>query len=201
MAAIASRCKGKNNMAKTRSDSILLNLPEEQQAALSDWLLNGTPYHIARERVAKEFGVTVGSLSCFSAFWSEVCQPALLARRQRAAGAAEAIGAFASQDSAFDKGFVSALKQKAFELSNQPDVDPQALAMVIGQALKLRDQDLKQEDLQLKRDKFQFDAAKACLAALPALKAIASDSSLDNNGKINAIRAKLFGQLPQESAA
>lgn len=53
----------------------------------------------------------------------------------------------------------------------------------------------KERELALSRDKFEFDAAKACLAQLPQLKVIAT-SKLSESEKIDAIRRKLFGQLP-----
>lgn len=55
----------------------------------------------------------------------------------------------------------------------------------------------KEQTLRLDREKFEFDAAKACLNALPALKAIASDKSLDENAKLTAVREKLFGEVPE----
>jgi hypothetical protein len=186
-------------MRKPRADAILLNLPEEQQAQLAEWLLNGMPYHAAKAALEKQFGVQVKYLSAFSEFWSKVCQPALMVRRAKAVEIADQISKAAEQNAALDAGMIAALKQKAFELCQAPNANPQDVFFVISQALKIRDQDLKQSDLALKRDKFQFDAAKACLKQLPALKAIAGDNSLDQNGKINAIRQKLFGTLPSAS--
>ena len=54
---------------------------------------------------------------------------------------------------------------------------------------------LKQLEAQLSldRDKFQFDAAKACLARLPELKVISSDKGLNYSQKVEQIRLKLFG--------
>ena len=62
---------------KLRSDAKLLNLPEEQQAQLADWLLSGMPYHVARATVETEFGVRV-ALSAFTQFWNEVCAGAYI---------------------------------------------------------------------------------------------------------------------------
>jgi hypothetical protein len=187
-------------MTKPRSDSVLLNLPEEQQALLAEWLMNGMPYHVARAQVENEFGRTVKSLSSFSAFWDEVCQPILLSRRSRAMQTSETLAGTLEQNELLDKGLITMIKQKAFEICMQPGADPDAVSSLVSGALKLRDQDLKQKDLQIRRDKFEWDAAAACLKDLPALKAIATNPALDNNGKINAIRAKLFGQLPVANA-
>ena len=50
-------------MRRPRPDAVLLNLPEEQPANLADWLLSGVPYHDARARVEKEFGVSLARRS------------------------------------------------------------------------------------------------------------------------------------------
>ena len=58
----------------------------------------------------------------------------------------------------------------------------------------------KAEEIELSRDKFQFNAAKAVLAHAKELRAIATDRSLDDDAKIQRIRARVFGQLPEEAA-
>jgi hypothetical protein len=51
------------------------------------------------------------------------------------------------------------------------------------------------EQIALERDKFQFDAAKACLAALPELKAISNDKAISDSEKLQRVRLKLFGAI------
>jgi hypothetical protein len=136
-------------MRKTRSDSKLLNLPEEQQAQLAEWLLDGMPYHTAKETVAKEFGVSV-SLPCFSSFWEEVCAPALITRRRRAVSTAEEIAIEASATPGrFDQATIDALKQQAFELSIKPNADPKQVKALFSLVLKARDQDLEERRVKL----------------------------------------------------
>jgi hypothetical protein len=53
------------------------------------------------------------------------------------------------------------------------------------------------EELDLQREKFQFDAATACLKHLPRLRSIAANSALDESAKINAVREALFGEIPK----
>jgi hypothetical protein len=66
--------------------------------------------------------------------------------------------------------------------------------------LKVMAMDLKDKVASLDRDRFEFDAAKACLARLPELKAVASDKGLSEVEKVRQIRLKLFGELPEEAA-
>ncbi len=183
-------------MRKPNATAKLLNLPEEQQAQLADWLLNGTPYHKAKELVLAEFGVSV-SLTAFQSFWQEVCAPALLSRRKRAVSMAGEVAEEAQKTPGrFDAATVDAIKQKAFELAISPMSEPKDVKALFMLLQKGRDQDIKAQQLDLDRERFQFDAAKAALAKLPELKSIAGNNSLDQDAKLRAVREKLFGTLP-----
>jgi hypothetical protein len=173
---------------------VLLNLPEEAQAKLAHWLLNGMPYHEANVLVAKEFGVVLKSLGPFSGFWREVCQPLMLKRRNRALSSAEDRAVESSaRPGQFDAATLDALKQKAYELAERPDVNPRDVKAVLMLVLKARDQELEEKKLAFDRQKFEFDAAKACLAKLPELKVISSDKGMSDGQKIEQVRLKLFG--------
>lgn len=50
---------------------------------------------------------------------------------------------------------------------------------------------------ELDRNKFEFDAAKACLAKLPELKAIATNKQLSEDERLEQARLALFGSAPQ----
>jgi hypothetical protein len=174
-------------------------MPEEKQAQLCEWLLGGMPYHRAKELVEKEFEVKT-SIAALSAFWDEVCTSALIARRQQAVTTADEIAAeVEKKPGQFDAATIDAIKQKAFELSISPQSAPGEVKALFGLLLKARDQELNAEELKLARERFEFDAARAALAALPDLRAIAGDKSLDETGRINAIRRRLFGKIPDEN--
>ena len=185
-------------MRKTRSDSKLARLDEGQQAQLVEWLLGGVPYHQARELVKKEFGLSC-SISSLSYFYRDCCAPHLLRRRNQAVQTAEDIAqAATATPGQFDQATIDAIKQKAFELAINPmsaAKDVKSLFMLLQ---KSTDQSLKREQLKLDRERFEFDAAQACLAQLPNLQTIARNPSLDERAKIDAIRTRLFGTLPPE---
>jgi hypothetical protein len=184
-------------MAKPRPDAKLLNLPEEQQAQLAEFLLSGMPYHQAQALVEKEFKVHVG-LTAFSGFWQKVCEPQLIARRRKAVMTADMIGDEAEQiPGRFDAATIDALKQKAFELAISPQVNPRDVKAIFALVLKARSQDLDAQQLRLDREKFEFDAAKKALAALDDLRAIRADASLNDDAKLQAIRQRLFGAVPE----
>lgn len=187
-------------MRKTRSDAKLLNLPEEQQAQIVQWLLAGASYLQAQQLIKKEFGLGV-SLSSLSYFHSQAVQPHLLRRRSAAVAVAEEIATEAeSNPGRFDQATIDALKQKAFELAIAPNADPGDVKSLFMLLQKARDHELKERQVGLAENKFQFDAAKACLEHLPKLQAIAKKPGLDDWAKIDAIRQALFGTPPAEPA-
>lgn len=184
-------------MRKPRSDAVLLNLPEEQQCKLADWLLSGMPYHEAKLLVEKEFSVSLKSLDPFKNFWQQVCQPHLLARRSRSlqTAAVRAEDVTVQSATVFDRATLDALRQKAYELAESPGADPKDVKGVMMLLLKARDQDFEREKLAFDRQKFEFDAAQACLKQLPTLKAISTNRALNQNEKVEQIRLRLFGTL------
>jgi hypothetical protein len=55
--------------------------------------------------------------------------------------------------------------------------------------------DLSEKSLELHREKFEFEAAKACMEKLPELKYISTNPQLSDTQKIDQIRLKLFGKI------
>lgn len=151
---------------KTRSDSKLLNLPEEQQAQLAEWLMAGMPYWRARELVEKDFGVRV-SLGKFSSFWERICQPLYHLRRSQAARMAEEVAQVATANPAkFDAATIDALKQKAFELSVNPQAKAAEVKSLLMLVLKTRDQDLEERRVSvLERRAAQAEAAQGVVSS------------------------------------
>lgn len=140
-------------MRKTRSDSKLLNLPEEQQAQLADWLLGGMPYHEAKAIVAKPapegFGVSV-SINAFSGFWQTVCAPMMLQRRSRAVRTADLIAEEIDKaPGRLDSATIDLLKQQAFELASSPQARPRDVKALFSLVLKARDQELVERRIRL----------------------------------------------------
>lgn len=55
----------------------------------------------------------------------------------------------------------------------------------------------KRLQAETQRDRFEFDAAKAALAALPALRAINANKALDDRSRVDEARKALFGVTPK----
>jgi hypothetical protein len=154
------------------------------------------PYHQARELCVKEFGVQV-PLASFTPFWDEVCGPEILRRRKRISETAKACAEEARKDpTPMPEATIDLLQQAAFEQALRPGADPRTVKSLFSLVLKAKDQVLAAAKVQLEREKFEFDAAKAALAKLPELKSIQDDRGLDEDAKLLAVRERLFGVVP-----
>lgn len=59
-------------------------------------------------------------------------------------------------------------------------------------------EDRQREEHRLNREKFEFDAAKAAKKFAAEIKTISANPKLNESQKINAIRQRLFGVLPEQ---
>lgn len=185
-----------STIRKTRPEARLLNMPEEQQAELAEWLLSGMPYHQAREAVSKQWGV-VCSLASLSRFYSEVCVPVLLRRRTQAVATAEEVAdAARSTPGRFDQATIDALKQKAFELAISPLSSPKDIKAITTLLLKNTDQDLKRAEIDLQRARFQRETAELFLQFCEdrrAKEVVAS--AAPRSEKIDELGRIMFGDM------
>lgn len=88
----------------------------------------------------------------------------------------------------------------ALQLATASATDPamiDAAERATKMALEFAKLEAKRSEVQLATDKFQFDAATACLKLLPELKAVAADNGLTEPEKVQEIRRKLFGVVAQ----
>jgi hypothetical protein len=182
-------------MSKPRPDSKLLNLPEEQQLQLSQWPISGMPYYEAKKQVEDLFHVKV-AISSFTGFWNEVCEPALIARRRRAASTADEIAIEAEKrPGSFDKATIDALRQKAFELSINPNANPKDVKALFMLVLKSKDQELKGEQIQLEARRVALLEAnqKVNEALNDVSKAVALDATTKQQ-ILDAVEKRLTGE-------
>ena len=89
------------------------------------------------------------------------------------------------------------VSQKLFTLATDADCDPKLLVLIRALELDADKVRNKEEDLKLRRDRFEFDAAKAALKHLDALRAIKSNKSLDQGERLKQARLQLFGVTPE----
>jgi len=175
-------------MRKSRNP--LLNMSEDRQAILADWLLSGMIYPAAKEQVKKEWGIQASNESWVN-FWQEVCVPHLLLKRRRSVETAEAVAEAASaRPGRFDQATIDALKQQAFNLSISPGANPKDVKALFSLVLKARDQDLDEKQLELEREKFEEMKRKAAQA--DQAKGLLENKELSEAEKASRMR-ELFG--------
>lgn len=154
---------------KPRPDAKLLNLPEDQAAALSEWLLSGMSYGRARALMKKQFGISA-SLSSFSGFWEAICAPELLRRRARTVKMADEFADLVKKEpGSWDAVLLDQVKQKAFEMANNPGFKATDLAALMQLVLKAQEQKLRAEALEHEKEKFRAALRTKVEAGLDAL--------------------------------
>lgn len=147
---------------KPRPEAILLNLPEEQEEALAQWLLAGLPYHLAKARLKADFGVEVKSLSSFSRFYNERVAPRLQARLQKSYATANKLYRLAKKNpEAVNAGTAVLLRTRAFEILQNPSANPKEVSNLVKLLISAKKQEMDREKLSLDRDKFELLKRKA----------------------------------------
>lgn len=147
-------------MRKPNSNAVLLNLPEDQQAQLCEWLMSGLGYHRVVELVQKEFGITT-SMQAMSRFWDKIVGPAYLARRARAVKLADVVADDAAKNPGqFDQATLELIKQKAFDVAANPNAPTDAIKDLLGLCLKARDQDIAERKAAVDEQKLQLELKK-----------------------------------------
>lgn len=187
-------------MKKPRNDSPLDRLPENQLLALEEWLFEEQlTYDQALERLHLDFNVR-SSRSALGRFYKRVNKQRVL----------EGIGASTNTAAQVEEKFkqnpadmyaalLKRVGQIAFDQSIElKEHDPEVIYNFTKLLIAGRKEELRAQAIALQRDRFEFDAAKACLKKLPELRAIAQDNKLDQDAKLKQIRLKLFGTLPGE---
>jgi hypothetical protein len=169
---------------------------------LEEWFLAGKPLLFAQHELALD-GVHV-SLGRLSEWWqarqAQRQEDQLLA--QIASGAEtcrKAEEQFGAHPAPEMQMVMKTWQVIIFKLTTAGQVDRPLLDLatrMMQQLINWHRVQQTAEQLSLDRQKFEFDAARACLAQLPDLKAISADSALSETDKVDQIRLKLFGAVP-----
>jgi hypothetical protein len=170
---------------RPRSDTNVRQLKPEQRARVDAWLFEGELSY--REVVAlcqKELGteLTLGSLSRYYQ------QELALGRRR----AKDSVSGYVSLLESMNEAALRAVQ--TVEIGNDPRtlVD---IARVLTAARQEANESLRATTI---REKFEFDAATACLVHQVKVSSIVEDDSLDDGQRILKIREELFGpDLPE----
>lgn len=170
-------------MTKIRSDS---KLAPHEDFIFERLIDRNQGYTTVADALEKEEGVStsVGALSTYFG------KHAWRWRAERAAKQASAIET-ALETADFDQAKAKAIAQREFELA--------ASNLSVKELVALRNIDLKAKDLRLQQDKFEMDVAKLATKYAAELKSIAGDKTMNDDAKIDAVRRRLFGAIPEDS--
>jgi hypothetical protein len=170
---------------------------------LEEWFLAGKTLKEAQEQLRLD-GCAV-SLGRLSAWWQgrQAARQEEELLRQIASGAAQhkAVEAeFARHPAPELETIIKLHRVLIMKLSTQANAEPdllETLGRLMKPVLEFAKLNEKRLDRELDRDRFEFDAAQACLKALPELKVISADSGLSETQKVEQIRLRLFGEVPE----
>jgi hypothetical protein len=201
---------------KTRSDAHPLDKFRED---LDQWIyVENLGFKEVVAEIEKKHGLKV-SVSAVWRWKQDRDEDRLIEKIARdARRSTDAVDAFAEANPELDKAFTNLLKQVAFNLVSAPEPDPQAIMMVVGHALKVRDQEadqrdaerkdreeerknkelqLKERDMALKEDLYQVRTCELFLKWFKdaRLREIAESTTLNNTEKIATIRKEYFSDV------
>jgi hypothetical protein len=181
---------------KPRCDCKPLKLIDADQQQLFEWIkLLG--FEKARLKAIDDLGHTfsIGSLHNAYHYWMRADSENRIF--QAVTGADAIIDAAADNLPKINHAMEAMLNQAAFEAVLSKD--PEAIKTLVELTLKVSKAGMEEKALQLQIDRFQFDAAKAAMKHAAELKSIAGDKGMSNDAKIDAVRRRLFGSIPEDS--
>lgn len=168
-------------MRKPRSDSKLDALDVDQQRQLCEWLLTpGLSYENIKALVFEKFNTSTSG-HALTSFYQSYVGAYVLERRRRAVGLAQEVGTeLKRQPGQFSQVTIDALEQKAFELAQNPMVDPKEVKAIFSLVLKARDQSLDERRVALLEKKSDaFDRAQAALREAKSSKGGVTPETLE----------------------
>lgn len=187
-------------MSKPKSNSILDKLAPNQLAQLEDWLfVEKISYKDAAARLLADCDCSCAP-SSLSAWYQRTAQRRMLDRIAASRSTQnEVLEKFKANPADTYAALLDMAGQIAFDkaFQSEKELDAETIFNFTKLVMSGRKQAMDQQALDLARDKFQFDAAKACLAKIDSIKSIRANATLDQNAKIEQIRLQLFGVAPK----
>jgi len=178
---------GNQKQRRGRCDSILRRLLPEQRDQVDAWLFDERlPYDAVAEKCLKHFNLGIATSSVGRYCRSEGKRPSR--PRGTPLFAANPGGAYVKLLENLNHALLKAAQNLDLEAA-----DPDAIAKLTGVLIAARHEANHALRASTTREKFEFDAATACLIHQIRVKSIADDESLDDTARIQKIREELFG--------
>jgi hypothetical protein len=194
-------------MNKPHCNNALLQLSDDQQAQIRDWL-ETLRYTETVQKLAEPAPDGFGLKTHRSTLHRFYRRYSRTIRRENLNDALELRSDDASSMPLLE-GSADAVRHLAFQLSTSPEapasfkevsrwLSKQQYLKIAEEQLALARQrvEMEKQRLDLDREKFEFNAARQAIIHYAAIDQIATDPTTDNQDKINAVRVKLFGAAP-----
>jgi hypothetical protein len=178
---------------KPRSDSVLFSLSIEDQEKLNNWLLMNHSLADVLKLLAAEapegMGLKVHETS-LRRYYDRVMPEYIAERRQSAVATARHLKtAIGNDPNEFDAPTLDALKQRVFELTLSPASNPDTICKLYRLVLRAK-------DLELAREKFEYNASKSIMKNFDKIAKIMRErDKSDSHETLDQIRLSVFGAL------
>jgi hypothetical protein len=182
---------------KTRSDSILGTLPPEQQAKVKTWLFEeNLSFGAVMGRCQRELGVEVSKSSVMRYYRREASVRRLensLWRRERSPDPAGNANEF------YEELMAMAGEMALESARGEADAEKRrAFVECTKLLIAARREGNYARRVDLARERFEFDAATACIMRQMEINSIVEDETLTDEERIRSVREELFGEnLPE----
>jgi hypothetical protein len=181
---------------KPDSRSKLESMPAENREILDGWLFDeNLSFTEIDKRSVKMWGIRIHD-STLSRYYRTHFQRRTIKRIADSARCANAVmKEFEGHPTDTYQLVLKMAGQIAFEksLEGKKVVDTRTLGELLKILITARKEDLGIQKLRLERDKWEFDAARACRQHMSEIQAITKDDYLDEDAQVLAIRRRLFG--------
>lgn len=179
---------------RARSDSKLDNLQPEQRDLLIRWMVARHAPAVLVKMVKDQFGVST-SLPALSRFHKKHVGPHLVTLNRLAVQTANYVEAAASaQPDLFDAATIRNLRQRAFEMSCNPEADIGEVKDLFDSLIKERQTRVKEGALQLSVRQFQFDAIAAVKKHADLVREVMGDAGLSEAERTEKLGRAIFGE-------
>lgn len=158
-AIIEARQLAEASKGKIPETAKMWHLPEDHFCAVVEWIIAGIPGKKIKALCAKELKLPPAKIPgemCLSRFWQDFSPFWLIAKRRRNKETIHAVDAeIASSPLKVEAVLRDEIKQRAWELINNPNPPEKLVKAFLNAVLKMRDQDDRVEQRKLEVEKFQ----------------------------------------------
>jgi hypothetical protein len=217
-ASLPGQLRGRCTMKKQRADAKWNELTEAQRETLEQWLFEERlAYQVAWERAQQELGFT-GSVSSIRRFHEHMSRERTLRSLGVVEASAEEIDQATVNTAALRAAgmklvaqlFLKGVMESPEELKHWAPLARlllQSESNEIKYRLKQEENELRRQELEFAREKFQYDMMAQAQKALPELQALAEANltQYEKNKRRNDLRRRMFGPnipeiLPENEA-